>query len=106
MMNLNQTNLINKDKQELLYIAKQELQEYKEARQYNQVSSNIPRIKNLEALEKRLAYFSLCDSEVSATRNEIKSLLNEDVYKKPNLSKAINPFSSYEEYLNARLRSR
>lgn len=106
MMNLKQTDLINKDKQELLEISKKELQEYKESRQYTQLSSNIARIKNLETLEKRLAYFSLCDSEVSDTRNEIKSLLNEDVYKKTNLSKSINPFSSYEEYLNARLRSR
>lgn len=106
MIKLSKRNLITLNKEELLEITKQELQEYKEARKYNQVSSNIPRIKNLEALDKRLGYFAIADSEVHEVRVEVKKLLNEDVYKKTELPKATTHFSSYEDYLKARLRSK
>ncbi len=106
MIKLSNTNLISMSKEELIQIAKQEIKEYKEARQYNQVYQNIPRLKNLEAIEKRLQAFSVGDSEVLNLRVEIKDLLNEDVYKKTELPKAITPFSSYEDYINARLRSK
>lgn len=106
MINLNRTDLISMGRNEVLDITKQELEEYKQARIYSQVSSNIPIIKNLEALEKRLGYFALADSEVQEIRAEVKKLLNEDVYKKTELPKAITHFSSYEDYINARLRSK
>ena len=82
MINLSKTNLLGMTRNEVVEIAKQELEEYKEARQYNQVYQNIPILKNLESIEKRLQAFSIGDSEVLNLRNEIKDLLNEDVYKK------------------------
>lgn len=106
MINLSQTNLIGMTRNELLDIAKQEVQEYKEARQYNQVYQNIPILKNLEALEKRLQAFSMGDEEVMSIRGEVKDLLNQDVYKKTSPIKTITNFSSYEDYINARLRSK
>ena len=106
MINLKQTNLIGMTKEELLEIATQEVQEYQEARQYNQVYQNIPRLKNLEAIEKRLGAYALGDENVINTRRVIKDLLNQDVYKKTTPPKATTNYSNYEDYINARLRSR
>lgn len=106
MINLSQTNLIGMSRNELVDIAKQEVQEYKEARHYNQVSQNIPRLKNLEAIDKRLGAFAFGDEEVMNIRGEVKDLLNQDVYKKTTQPKTITNFSSYEDYIKARLRSK
>lgn len=106
MINAKKTNIIYMGRNELLEIAKQELESYKAERQYNQVHQNIPRLKNLEVINKRLGAFSFGDSEVLKLRSEIKDLLNEDVYKKTEPPKAITHFSSYEDYINARLRSK
>lgn len=93
MINLSNTNLLAMGRNEALEITKQELAEYKEARIYNQVSSNISILKNLEALDKRLGYFSIGDSEVNEVRAEVKYLLNEDVYKKTSTTnKVFNPY--------------
>lgn len=100
MINLSNTNLLAMGRNEALEITKQELEEYKEARIYNQVSSNLPRLKNLEALDKRLGYFAVGDIEVNEVRNEVKQLLNEDVYKKVTPQDRI--LSSYEIQQNQR----
>lgn len=100
MINLSNTNLLAMGRNEALEITKQELEEYKEARIYNQVSSNIPRLKNLEALDKRLGYFAVGDIEVNEVRNEVKQLLNEDVYKKVTPQDRI--LSTYEIQQNQR----
>lgn len=106
MINLNKINLISMGRNELLEITRQELEEYKQARIYNQVSNNILRIKNLEALDKRLGYFAVGDNEVQEVRTEVKDLLNEDVYKKTNpkgrlLSDYEVKQKQYSDYMNA-----
>lgn len=106
MIKLSNTDLISMSKEELIQIARKEVEEYKEDRQYKQVYQNIPRIKNLEAIEKRLQYHSIHDKEALDIRVEIKDMLNQDVYKKTEQPKAITHFSSYENYINARLRSK
>lgn len=106
MINVKQTDLLGKTRNELVDIAKQEVQEYKEARVCNQLYQNIPRVKNLEAIDKRLGAFAFGDEEVMNLRGEIKDLLNQDVYKKTTPPKTIPNFPSYEDYINARLRSK
>lgn len=106
MFDIRKTDIIVLGRNELLEITKGELEKYKLERQYGQVGNNIPRLKNLDALEKRLGYFSIGDSEVSEVRNEVKQLLNEDVYKRPTPKGQIQNFSCAEEYIKARLRSK
>lgn len=93
MIDLNKTDLLAMGRNEALETTKQELEEYKEARVYNQVYQNIPRLKNLEALDKRLGAFAFGDTEVINIRTEVKQLLNEDVYKKTTSPRAINRFT-------------
>lgn len=106
MINLNKTNLIAMGRNELLEITRQELEEYKQARIYNQVTNNIPRIKNLEVLDKRLGYFAVGDNEVQEVRTEVKDLLNEDVYKKTTpKGRILNDYEikqkQYSDYMSA-----
>ena len=82
MFDIRKTDLRMLGRNELLDITKQELESYKIERQRGLVSNNLPRLKNLETLNKRLGYYSIGDLEVSEVRNEVKQLLNEDVYKK------------------------
>ena len=82
MFDIRKTDLRMLGRNELLDVTKQELESYKIERQYGQVGNNLPRLKNLETLNKRLGYYSIGDLEVSEVRNEVKQLLNEDVYKK------------------------
>ena len=82
MFDIRKTDLRMLGRNELLDVTKQELESYKIERQYGQVGNNLPRLKNLETLNKRLRYYSIGDLEVSEVRNEVKQLLNEDVYKK------------------------
>ena len=82
MFDIRKTDLRMLGRNELLDITKQELESYKIERQRGLVSNNLPRLKNLETLNKRLGYFSIGDSEVLEVRNEVNLLLNEDVYKK------------------------
>ena len=82
MFDIRKTDLRMLGRNELLDVTKQELESYKIERQRGLVSNNLPRLKNLETLNKRLGYYSIGDLEVSEVRNEVKQLLNEDVYKK------------------------
>lgn len=75
-------NLLGMNREQALAYAKDNLECYKIERQYGQVGNNLPRLKTLERIDKRLGVFALGDSEVSEVRNNIKQLLNEDVYKK------------------------
>lgn len=106
MLDITKLNLNSLSKDEILAITKQELEEYKTARQYNNVSSNITRIKALDKLNKRLSYFAMYDSNIQSVRSEINTLLNEDVYKQDTKDYSLKPFSSREEFIKAHLRSK
>lgn len=75
-------NLLGMNRNEVLALAKENLESYKIERQSGLVSNNLPRLKTLERIDKRLGVFALGDSEILEVRNEVKQLLNEDVYKK------------------------
>ena len=106
MINLNQVNVSRLTKEEAQGIAVLELKDYKEARQVNKLSDNIRQVKVLEALERRLQYFSMSDPDVLAIRNEIKDLLNMDVYKTQNKPLNNNTVSYAVQYKKAMLRSK
>lgn len=98
MINLNTTDLNNLKVEELKELAVNELNEYKEAREVANLSSNIRQVKILEALEKRLQGHSLVDVEAYIIRTEIKCVLNEDVYKKTSTKR--DTLSNYEVHQN------
>lgn len=98
MINLNTTDLNNLKVEELKELAVNELNEYKEAREVANLSSNIRQVKILEALEKRLQGHSLVDVEAYIIRTEIKYVLNEDVYKKTSTKR--DTLSNYEVHQN------
>ena len=82
MLDIRKINLLDLGRNELLDVTKKELEYYKVERQSGLVSNNLPRLKTLERIDKRLGVFALGDSEILEGRNEVKQLLNEDVYKK------------------------
>lgn len=98
MLNLNTTDLNNLTKEELIDLAVNELNEYKEAREIANLSSNIRQVKILEALEKKLQGHSLVDEEALLLRSEINEVLNEDVHKKTSAKK--ETLSTYEVMQN------
>lgn len=98
MINLNTTDLNNLTKEELINLAVNELNEYKEAREIANLSSNIRQVKILEALEKRLQGHSLVDEEALLLRREINGVLNEDVHKKTSTKR--ETLSNYEVMQN------
>lgn len=98
MINLAQTNLLSLSKEDLLNITKQEIQEYVQVREYNSLTSNIPRVKNLEALDRRLQVYSIEDGQALELRNEIHKLLNNDVYINKKIKKNSGSLSNYEVY--------
>lgn len=98
MINLNTTDLNNLTKEELINLAVNELNEYKEARKIANLSSNIRQVKILEALEKKLQGHSLVDEEALLLRSEINGVLNEDVHKKTSAKK--ETLSTYEVMQN------
>lgn len=98
MINLNLTNLNDYTKEELKSLAERELNEYMEARKVQNLSSNIRLVKGLEAVEKRLQYYSLEDKEAFLLRNKINEVLNEDVHKK--VSTKRDTLSNYEVMQN------
>lgn len=98
MINLNTTDLNNLTKEELKSLAERELNEYKEAREVANLSSNIRQVKVLEALEKRLQGYYLVDEEAFLLRNKINEVLNEDVHKKTSTKR--ETLSNYEVIQN------
>lgn len=98
MINLNTTDLNSLTKEELKSLAERELNEYKEAREIANLSSNIRQVKILEALEKKLQGHSLVDEEALLLRSEINEVLNEDVHKKTSAKK--ETLSTYEVMQN------
>lgn len=98
MINLNTTNLNILTKEELKSLAERELNEYMEARKVQNLSGNIRLVKGLEAVEKRLQYYSLEDKEAFLLRNKINEVLNEDVHKK--VSTKRDTLSNYEVMQN------
>lgn len=98
MINLNTTNLNILTKEELKSLAERELNEYMEARKVSTLSSNIRQVKVLEAIVKRLQYYSLVDEEALLLRNKINEVLNEDVHKK--VSNKRDTLSNYEVMQN------
>lgn len=98
MFNVSITDLSQLTKEELIELTANELNEYKEVRKVSDLTSNIPRIKNLEALEKKLQFYSLVDEESFQLRNEIKEILNEDVYRKTDTKR--DTLSNYEVMQN------
>ena len=98
MINLNTIDLNNLTKEELINLAVNELNEYKEAREVANLSSNIRQVKVLEALEMRLQGHYLVDEEAFLLRNEIKEVLNEDVHKKTSTKR--ETLSNYEVMQN------
>ena len=106
MIDISKLNLNSMNREQVLEITKQELEEYKIARQQYNLSSNIPRAKALDKLNKRLGYFSFADSEVQAVRNEVTELLNEDVFKQSSKEHTMRAFNTREELLKAQLISK
>ncbi len=101
MINLNTTDLTQLTKEELLNLAVDTLNDYKEAREVSNLSSNIRQVKILEALEKNLQRHSLIDEEVSIVRSEINSILNEDVHKNTSCKRDIlSNYEVHQNYLN------
>lgn len=98
MINLNTTDLNNLTKEELINLAVNELNEYKEAREVSNLSSNIRLAKELEVIEKRLQYYSLVDEEALLLRSKINEVLNEDVHKKTSTKR--ETLSNYEVMQN------
>lgn len=98
MINLNTTDLNNLNKEELKSLAVNELNEYMEARERANLSSNIRQVKILEALEKRLQAHYLVDEEAFLLRSKIHEVLNEDVYRKTDTKK--DTLSNYEVMQN------
>lgn len=98
MINLNTTDLNILTKEELKNLAERELNEYMDARERANLSSNIKQVKILEALEKKLQGHSLVDEEALLLRREINEVLNEDVYRKTSAKK--ETLSTYEVMQN------
>lgn len=107
MKDLSKINLISMGRDEILNITKEEIEEYKQIRTYNKsLGDNLILLKNLQTLERRLQRFGFGDSEVLGVRTEIKDLLNEDAYRNVTQFNKSIPFTSAEEYINSRLRSK
>ena len=79
MLNLSKTDLVNMDRDTLVKIAINELEEYAEARKVGTLGDNYPRILNLEALEKHLGRYAFNDELCNVLKKDITDVIELDV---------------------------
>lgn len=79
MLNLGKTDLVNMDRDTLVRVTINELEEYAEARKVGTLGDNYPRILNLEALGKHLGRYAFNDELCNVLKKDIKDLIELDV---------------------------
>lgn len=79
MLNLGKTNLANMDRDTLVKVTINELEEYAESRKVGTLGDNYPRILNLEALGKHLGRYAFNDELCNVLKKDIKDVIELDV---------------------------